>query len=48
MTRTKSWEKVLNDTQWFSFVVSGDRFRRFLEEDTKNFETLLRDLGVVK
>ncbi|MDQ7844403.1 MAG: tripartite tricarboxylate transporter substrate binding protein [Armatimonadota bacterium] len=48
MTKTKSWEKVLNDTQWFSFVVSGDRFRRFLEEDTKSFETLLRDLGFVK
>ena len=48
MTRTKGWEKVLNDTQWFPFVVSGDRFRSFLDQDTKNFETLLRELGFVK
>jgi len=48
MTKTKGWEKVLNDTQWFSFVVSGERFRRFLDEDTKNFDSLLRDLGFVK
>ncbi|MDQ7819192.1 MAG: tripartite tricarboxylate transporter substrate binding protein [Armatimonadota bacterium] len=48
MTRTKGWEKVLADTQWFPFVLTGDRFRRFLEEDTKNFETLLRELGFVK
>src|SRR3990170_2618731 len=31
MSKTKGWEKVLNDTQWFPFVVSGDRFRRFLD-----------------
>lgn len=48
MTRTKGWEKVLADTQWFPFVVAGDRFRSFLDQDTKNFETLLRELGFVK
>ncbi|HXF83237.1 MAG TPA: tripartite tricarboxylate transporter substrate-binding protein [bacterium] len=48
MTKTKGWEKVLNDTQWFPFVVAGDRFRSFLDQDTKNFEALLRELGFVK
>lgn len=48
MTKTKGWEKVLNDTQWFPFVLTGERFRRFLDDDTKNFEALLRELGFVR
>lgn len=48
MSRTKGWEKVLSDTQWFPFVLAGDRFRAFLDQDTKNFDALLRDLGFVK
>lgn len=48
MSKTKGWEKVLTDTQWFPFVVTGDRFRRFLDDDTRNFEALLRELGFIK
>lgn len=48
MSKTKGWDKVLSDTQWFPFVVSGDRFRRFLDEDTKSLETLLRELGFLR
>lgn len=48
MSRTSNWSKVLEETKWFPFVLTGDQFRRFLAEDTKNFETLLRELGFVK
>lgn len=48
MSKTNGWAKVLRDTQWFPFVVTGDRFRKFIEEDTKNFEALLRELGFVR
>jgi putative tricarboxylic transport membrane protein len=48
MSKSNAWAKVLRDTQWFPFVVTGERFRKFIEEDTKNFETLLRELGFVK
>jgi len=48
MSKTKGWEKVLTDTQWFPFVVTGDRFRRFLDDDTRSFEALLRELGFIK
>jgi len=48
MSKSKGWDKVLTDTQWFPFVVSGDRFRRFLDEDTRGFEALLRELGFVR
>lgn len=48
MSKSSAWAKVLRDTQWFPFVVSGERFRKFIDDDTKNFETLLRELGFVK
>lgn len=48
MTGTPGWARVLDQTRWFSFVLTGDRFRAFLEEDTKNFEALLRELGFVR
>lgn len=48
MSQTKSWAKVLDETKWFSFVLTGDKFRRFLADDTKTFDTLLRELGLVK
>ena len=48
MSKSNAWAKVLRDTQWFPFVVSGDRFRKFIDDDTKSFETLLRELGFVK
>jgi len=48
MSQTKSWGKVLDETKWFSFVLTGDKFHRFLADDTKTFDTLLRELGLVK
>jgi len=48
MAKSNAWAKVLRDTQWFPFVVTGDRFRKFIEDDTKNFEILLKELGFVR
>ena len=48
MSKSSAWAKVLRDTQWFPFVVTGDRFRKFIEDDTKNFEILLKELGFVR
>ncbi len=48
MSTTGAWAKVLQETKWFSFVLTGDQFRRFLADDTKNYETLLRELGFVR
>lgn len=48
MSKSNAWAKVLRDTQWFPFVLTGDRFRRFIDDDTKGFETLLKELGFVK
>jgi putative tricarboxylic transport membrane protein len=48
MSRTPAWAKVLNETKWFPFVLAGDRFRTFILDDTRNFETLLKDLGFLK
>jgi putative tricarboxylic transport membrane protein len=48
MSRSNAWAKVLRDTQWFPFVLTGDRFRKFIDDDTKGFDALLRELGFVK
>lgn len=48
MSRSTAWAKVLRDTQWFPFVLTGDRFRKFIDDDTKGFDALLRELGFVK
>jgi len=48
MSQSREWAKILDELKWFPFVLTGDRFRRFLEQDTANFEALLKDLGFVK
>ena len=48
MSRSPAWAKVLDETKWFPFVVTGDRFKRFLDENNKGFEAQLKELGFLR
>jgi putative tricarboxylic transport membrane protein len=41
MTRTPAWARLLEEAGWFPFFLAGDRFRAFLEEDTRRYASVL-------
>ncbi|HET8678759.1 MAG TPA: hypothetical protein VFM39_01475 [bacterium] len=41
MTRTATWAHILDETGWFPFLLTGDEFNRFLEEDTRRYAATL-------
>lgn len=48
MSRSRAWAKVLDETKWFPFVLTGDRFQRFLDDHNKTLESLLKELGFLR
>lgn len=48
MSRSRSWAKILDEMKWAPFFLTGDRFRRFLEDDLASTETALKELGLVR
>lgn len=48
MARSRAWAKILDEMKWAPFLLTGERFRRFLDEDLSSTESALRDLGLVR
>ena len=47
MAESPSWQEELKKRSWTSILLTGDDFAKFLEEDTKRIEAILKDLGLV-
>jgi putative tricarboxylic transport membrane protein len=48
MLKSRSWSKILVDTQWTPFVLSGDRLRRFLDDDLTATQRSLTEMGFIR
>ncbi|MGH2405448.1 MAG: Bug family tripartite tricarboxylate transporter substrate binding protein [bacterium] len=48
MVKTPAWAKILRETSWEPFVMTGERFRKFLDEDLALTQTTLRELGLIR
>ena len=48
MVKSSTWGKVLEETRWTSFVMTGDRLRRFLDDDLNSTQRTLQELGFVR
>jgi putative tricarboxylic transport membrane protein len=41
MVRTPAWARVLDETGWFPFLLTGAQFRAFLDDDTRRYAAAL-------
>lgn len=48
MVKTESWRKILKQNNWFELFISGEEFAKFLDEDVRSAEGLLKELGFLK
>ena len=48
MTQSRAWAKILSDTRWEPYVITGARMRKFLETDLSDTQTTLRQLGFIQ
>jgi putative tricarboxylic transport membrane protein len=48
MVKSRSWEKILEETRWAPFVMTGERLRKFLDEDLTGTQKTLTELGFVR
>lgn len=48
MVKSRTWEKILEETRWAPFVMTGERFRKFLEEDLTGTQKTLTELGFIR
>jgi putative tricarboxylic transport membrane protein len=46
MAESASWQEELKNRNWTSILMTGDDYAKFLEEDTKRIEAILKDLGL--
>ncbi|NCU74404.1 MAG: tripartite tricarboxylate transporter substrate binding protein, partial [Candidatus Fonsibacter lacus] len=40
------WKKTLVERKWTNVFLTGDAFQKALNEDIKNTESVLKDLGL--
>jgi putative tricarboxylic transport membrane protein len=48
MVKSKSWARILEERQWTRFVLTGDRLRKFLDEDLSKTQKVLLELGLLR
>lgn len=48
MVKSKSWAKILDETRWTPFVLTGERLRRHLDGDLSQTQGTLRELGFIR
>ena len=48
MAKSAAWAKILGETRWEPYVVTGDRMRKFLEGDLSSTQNTLRELGFIR
>ena len=48
MVKTPSWQQVLQQQSWVEYLRSGDKLRKFLDDEFGMYEKLAKDLELVK
>jgi putative tricarboxylic transport membrane protein len=48
MVESETWQNTLKDRAWLDLHLPPDEFAAFLEEDTAQVETVLKDIGLVQ
>jgi putative tricarboxylic transport membrane protein len=48
MLASRTWARILQETRWEPFVLTGDRLRQFLDRDLTTTQGILRDLGLIR
>lgn len=48
MVNSRSWAKIMQETGWAPFVLTGDRLKRFLTNDLSTQENTLKELGFIR
>jgi putative tricarboxylic transport membrane protein len=48
MVESEAWQSTLKDRAWLDLYLPPDEFAAFLEEDTAQVETVLKDIGLVQ
>jgi putative tricarboxylic transport membrane protein len=48
MLKSRTWAKILADTRWAPFVLSGERLRKFLDDDLTGTQRTLTELGFLR
>jgi len=48
MVESAAWQKTLKDRAWLDLYLPPDEFAQFLQQDTAQVETVLKDIGLVQ
>lgn len=48
MVQTKEWKEVLDKQAWVDFFLTGEKLKKFLEEELAAYEALAVELGLVQ
>jgi len=48
MVKTPAWQQVLQQQSWVEYLQSGDKLRKFLDDEFVMYEKLAKDLELVK
>jgi putative tricarboxylic transport membrane protein len=48
MAESEAWQTTLKDRAWLDLYLPADEFAQFLQQDTKQVETVLKDIGLVQ
>jgi len=48
LVNSRSWAKIMQETGWAPFVLTGDRLKRFLTNDLSTQENTLKELGFIR
>jgi putative tricarboxylic transport membrane protein len=48
MVESEAWQATLADRAWLDLYLPPDEFAQFLQEDTEQVETVLKDIGLVQ
>ncbi|HEX5079200.1 MAG TPA: tripartite tricarboxylate transporter substrate binding protein [Geminicoccaceae bacterium] len=48
MAKSEAWQTILKDRAWLDLYLPPDEFAAFLQTDTQQIETVLKDIGLVQ
>ncbi|MEJ5375961.1 MAG: tripartite tricarboxylate transporter substrate-binding protein [bacterium] len=48
MVQSKQWKEVLEKQAWVDFFLTGDKLKKFLDEELASYEALAMELGLVQ
>jgi putative tricarboxylic transport membrane protein len=48
MVESEAWQTTLKDRAWLDLYLPPDEFAQFLQQDTEQVETVLKDIGLVQ